>query len=338
MALMTISFGLSCSNADLEELQIDEDSFDSLVGKPLSIEVFGVPRISMVDSLIVSINQNGRRIFSVIDPQQEKVILEYGILDDYPEEFRFPVFTSEQYPKTPNFLPIHDVDKNEYFEFYLSSDGFELMNKQNLSDIGDFYPNQLGFKSDSLTVFSPEFGSLLIFFDHINGKSTMVDYFPKPAFDIRDQNKWMSYQAAMAVNFDKNLVAYNPLLFGELDFYDLKGNLVYRSIYDISNHLSPEFSHENLTNTNLKRFGIDMQVTSESIFVLVEGNTFQDIRMKNGIKNSKILEFDWQGRFKKGYLLDRPILSIAYDSENQVMYGISLVREEEVIIKYRLKT
>lgn len=330
-------FIFGCSSSDLDELKLDSNTFISLNGRPLNLEIMGVPRITMLNDYIICINENGENIFSIIDPIKEEVINEFGKLDQLPEEFSFPIFTADYVPKVNNKLFIHDLDKNEYFEYNLNGIDLELKKNEKIPFPIGYYPNFLVLKTDSLTIYFPEYGGILVFFDNKTNQFHSVDYFPIPETEIGEKNKWMAYQANLAINLEKELIAYNPLLFGELDFFDFEGNLVKRSLYDLSNHFSTEFKSDNLTKTELKRFAIDIQATSKSIYLLIEGNTFEMIRNKKSIQNSTILEFDWEGNFKNGFLLDRPILSIAFNEKENKIFGVSLVKENEVIIEYSLK-
>lgn len=122
-----------------------------------------------------------------------------------------------------------------------------------------------------------------------------------------------------------------------MNIYNFEGLLLKRSPYDISNHTSNEMSLENLTKSNLKRFALDLDVSNLSIYILIDGNTFSNIRNKGIIPNSKILEFDWEGNFKNGYQLDRPIFSFAFDGKFEKFYGVSIEDENEILLEYDIK-
>ena len=336
LCFLAAAFLVGCNPPDLEDNNLDESSFIKITGTPLKIEILGVPRITMVDNLILSINQSGKKVFSLIDPNEQKIVNEYGELNQFPEEYSFPIFPGEIIPKKPSHFTVHDLDKNEYFEYKLEGNEFELLSKERINFNGEYFPNFVGIKSDSLTIYSPEHGGLLVIYKNTPENANVIDYFPIPNSEIKDIHKWMAYQASIAINLEKKLIAINSLLFGELDIFNFEGELINRVIYDTDNHLSDDFKAENITATDLKRYAIDIQASEKSIFILIEGNSYNDIRDKKQIQNSKILEYDWEGNFINGYLLDRPILSIAYDDKNSRIFGTSLIKEEEVIIEFKL--
>lgn len=336
--LIVISY-LLCTSCDSHEdvVQIDMDSFQKLEGRALDLEILGIPRIKMVDSLIISINQKGDRLFSIIDPNRDSIIKEFGELDLIPEQFSFPIFPADVVPKKSGMFSIHDLDRNTFYDYNLFYDSVELTLLEKISFPEGYFPNYIGFRSDSLNIYSPEYGGMLVLFGKSSIDNKVVDYFPVPNVEIQEDQKWISYQVSMAVNLEKELIAINPLLFGELDIYNFDGTLQTRSIYDISNHVSKDLASQNLTNTSLKRYAIEMEVTSNSIYILLDGNTFLNIRERGPYPNSRILEYDWEGNFKNGYILDRPILSFTFDERSNSFYGVSLVKEEEVLINYKIK-
>lgn len=332
--ILLILICLQGCSSDLDVLSIDDKGFKSLTGKKVEIEILGIPRIQMVNDKLLFINHKDNKLFTVFDLEKKIKLIEYGKLDEFPEQYSFPIFESKDVIESDEGFSIHDPNKNMVVKYRIKGDSLKIEEIEKLPNISNLYPKSIVFQNDSLLIFMPENGGLFVIYDKILDKTKISNYAPVPAFNIEESQKWIAYQSKFGVNSNKGLIAVNSLLFGELNIYNFEGLLLKRSPYDISNHTSNEMSLENLTKSNLKRFALDLDVSDSSIYILIEGNTFSNIRNKRIIPNSKILEFDWNGNFKGGFLLDRPIISIAFDKKHKKIYGVSIEDENEILLEY----
>lgn len=71
------------------------------------------------------------------------------------------------------------------------------------------------------------------------------------------------------------------------------------------------------------RFGfIDIAVTPERVYALYSGKTYARNR-QGAFKSNRLLEYDWEGNLIQSYEFDVALTGIAYDQEEELLYGIT---------------
>ncbi|TFV93599.1 hypothetical protein E4S40_15260 [Algoriphagus kandeliae] len=81
------------------------------------------------------------------------------------------------------------------------------------------------------------------------------------------------------------------------------------------------------TNSTLRY--LDVYPGKKSFFALFSGKSFRELSNPDNL--NRIFEFDYKGNILNHYQLDFPILGIAVDEENKVIYGVTVDREPNLV-------
>lgn len=195
-----------CSKG-LDVLSIDEKGFKSLSGKKVDIEILGIPIIQMISDKLLFINHKDHKLFTIFDPEKKIKLIEYGELDEFPEQYSFPIFISKDVVNSHEGFSIHDPNKNMVVRYKFKGDSLKIEEIEKLPNVSNYYPKSIVFQNDSLLVFMPENGGPFVIYDKIRDKTKISNYVPVPAFNIEESQKWIAYQSKVGVNSNKGLIA-----------------------------------------------------------------------------------------------------------------------------------
>lgn len=113
-----------------------------------------------------------------------------------------------------------------------------------------------------------------------------------------------------------------------LSFYDFNGEL--KCSVKIQSKFPP--SEIQINDPNTIKYFIDLYGTDQSVYCLYSGSNNLDVP-------ARIIQFDWNGRHIRTYLLDRPVYSFAVNEAKHLLVAISNNKsnKQQEIVKYILK-
>lgn len=125
---------------------------------------------------------------------------------------------------------------------------------------------------------------------------------------------------------EKAVAAYRFIDF--LSFYNFNGNLDC-SVKIRSKIPSAEIQ---INEPNTVKYFIDLYGTDQSVYCLYSGSNNLDVP-------ARIIQFDWNGKHIRTYLLDRPVYSFAVNETKHLLVAISNNKgnKQQEIVKYILK-
>jgi hypothetical protein len=163
-----------------------------------------------------------------------------------------------------------------------------------------------------------------------------VPYIPETKFPIKKRILPLVYRSATFVNRKLGLIASAPILLGELDLFDLNGNLLSSSIFEKRENLFKDLSNLDEKNRDVKYHIVQLHANENYIYALNYDNYQNDFVKTKKFRNQSILVFDWKGNPVKKYILDKGffIKSFAIDWNNNKIYGYCPDKNENSIIVY----
>lgn len=140
-----------------------------------------------------------------------------------------------------------------------------------------------------------------------------------------------AFLSNLCVNEKQKAVVCGFLYFNQIQFFDLKGNVV-RSVRIGEEDIMPvNNSESSLDYENSVKCVIDICSTEEYVYCLYDGADNLD-------KNSLIFVFNWDGTHVKTYTIDKILKKIAIDKSNNKL--VALVSNEQGnrdVVSYFLK-
>ena len=167
----------------------------------------------------------------------------------------------------------------------------------------------------------------------------MIDYLPKLPFDVHDNNKYPIYtNVSSCVNADENKFVATPNLLGQYDFFDLSGNFLHSSVIHWDQDLINAAPSANLVfKSPITYYQTEIRNYNSLLYSLYTASEKKGQQLIPPM-NSKIYVLDWDGKPIKEYILDSPVYSFAFDSNNNCFYGVKVNSDsfEISIVKYNL--
>ncbi|MFV0502982.1 MAG: BF3164 family lipoprotein [Lachnospirales bacterium] len=335
ISLLTLT---SCKN---EKVSIKEfPSSQKLKGTPLTtVKPYCPHKIMVEDSLLIIINRIGDYFFQVYDTKNMNLLVEFGNKGRGPGEFNEPTFINKKKNiegKIYNLIYDTGSKRISYINFNdFVKDKTTVIKQEKLpKKMGD--PDSFVFYSDTLAITAPGDGGGGRFQLFGNEKTKTTAYIPELPFKVHEDNYYPIYVTKSSlINIEKKkFVATVPML-GQYDFFDFSGNLLYSSIIHRNENLKKTASSSMEVNKSVKLF---YQTELKNVGNLIYSIYYKYKSNEGSFSTtSRIHIFDWDGNLVKEYLLDKLILSFAYDDFNNCFYGIAPYEEEHQIIKYDLE-
>lgn len=332
LALCAISF--SCQEKLAEEKSDEFPAIIILEGKKTGIEVLGIPKVTTYKGDLVVLNKKDSLLFKVYNSDFE-FITGYGQMSEFPLELKFPMFSSPVISEDNDYLPIFDLENLNSIKLWPNLTGEIGDWKYEKTKLKNFqsYPTTLIFLSDSAIAYIPEMGGSLAINYQGSKPGVIKPYHFKEFSKIRTTNLRWVFQSEAAVHVPKEVMVIAPLMTGELEYYDLQGELIKAVAYDTTNLQGNMFAEENFLNTNLIITALDLSVTDKFIYLLSSNNKTNE--HKTGIKtnNSSVYKFDWDGKILQRYDLGVDASSFGVDEARSRFY-VTVVENDEDPIWY----
>ncbi|MTI87435.1 MAG: hypothetical protein FH748_05640 [Balneolaceae bacterium] len=235
-------------------------------------------------------------------------------------------------------LKIHDFKQSKVttVNVHDAVNGETIFPQRRLPNVGSYLVH-LHHINDNFFIATPHSGGNLLIYDFNTATFTTVPYLPKLTFDVPKHSLYHIYRPAVYFNKNANTIAAAPYCLGELDFFDMEGNLTQASIFEPRDRYQDELENGNFSkDSNLKYYIVELEVAEGLIYGLNHNRAIKDY--ENEIVDNKLQVFNWKGQAVKEYPLDDfYIFSFAIDEVHNRIYGYAPDEEEHNIVIYNLK-
>ena len=323
---------------DVKEVDFKNKSEILLEGKKVDIEVLGAGNMILYDTLL---------FFSTDNPEGQLEIYSTNTLDylgsfckagGARNEMLQAFFASEQVVErdghqyllmidAPNILKEFDITESLKSGLTVLSDSKECLSMRDGEFVllGNDYDNRLEFLRDwnydgtnvnelptKYTVYN-------------NGKGKEIKLFNR-LMNIETPNKTNAYAGSLMKRHNKIFVIQSFIRMDYLLFMDFDSD----NIFAVHQKGSISFNDTYLGSkaTNPLHFTDGAQSSDYVMYLYWQGKYTQKIT--EGRWFPELLVFDWQGNFVSGYRMDRCIITIEYDEQHSLLYG--LTEDEEVFV------
>lgn len=329
-------FLLNCENKYINKFPEVHQS----IGKPIeNITMFSKGNVGLcvVDTFLV-IQKGEEKFIQIYSTNSHELLIEFGLEGRGPGEFMGPSlkkFTGYDKENESPIVYVFDFKR----QMLNSINILKIVNgigspKQESLPFSNFVPFLYYKQKDYYLASTTGQGRFLIY-DAKNSNKNIIPYLPNLDFTIHEQSMKTVYRSAVSVDLEKGLIAAAPLFLGELNFFDLKGNLIRSSIFEPRDKFKEELKAGESSFENIKYYIEDLDVKNELIYALNYNTSVNKFSKKTGSFNVKVQVFDWKGQpIKEYHMGDRLITSFAIDSNHKKIYAYSPTEREHTIIKY----
>lgn len=302
-------------------LQGDSVVFDEMLMQPT--------RVAVVDSFLITKNQNAERFFYVYNVDTRRKVGERIPFGIGPDEMIDPVWM---------LMPDGDLgvlDRNQRrMDIY---PGHELLVSDSVKPVRHFSFNELllnamvlpgrGFVSSTLESEEHRFA----LFDFNGERTVYFGEYPKAYQDGTTYEKYMEFTATMAAKPDGSCWVVAHQLTDMLEIYDDSLKLVKRiqgpdgffpQMEEVNGHI-----RHNRKERNAYFFPF---ATDKYIYVLYDGRVY-DLESPTRYLRDKLFVLDWNGTPVKYYQLSEPVFHFAIDVRNGTLYGLSDLPEFHIV-------
>lgn len=295
----------------------------------------------VIDSLLI-IQTRQEPFIHIYNTKNYKLLAETGSKGRGPNEFIRPELQNFiSYKDSTPLINIYDYTRrritqvNVYNAIYQKGDVFDQKPlPENIKD----YLNHFFYYDNNHLIASSENGGRFYIYNRKSKKSLRIPYLPKLDFNIKKPWLYGIYRSATVVNTKENKFASAPIGLGQLDFFNLEGKYIKSSVFESSKEdVKSELSKKEHKKINIKFQIADITAKDDFIYALNFNNRLITVNEDpSNIDNMKIQVFDWNGKAKKEYMLDkRYITSFAVDVKNHTFYGYSPNESKNNIISYK---
>lgn len=319
--------------------------YDNLNGEILPVSILGVYHISTIDSLLIFITKNPNGFVSIVNINDNTLICNICCKGRGPNEYLLP-YSFKQYKVnddgdkllylTDDLIKVNklnitqsikenvaicekiiDINITHQIPFFLQQEGLFIKQKVSYDDPRDqiYYSPKYILKRDTKErkydvypdiVISTNYPHLPLFIYEsiINIKPDLTKVIDVMA--CMDNMNIINLETGKSVGIKEN----NTLFLNDFK------------------HLS----HEELVQI-VKYCAIDVTVTDNYIMILHDGRTVYNVENKKEKFKPTLKIFNWDGDFIQGYQLSEPLRGIAYNENNQCLYGFDM---EDNIYRYNL--
>lgn len=254
-----------------------------------------------------------------------------------PYEFLAPSLIKSGTNKAKNskkLISIHDYKRNKISRIdinrILENDkDFEL----NSIPKTDSYLSFVHYIGDNYLIGTPSQKGILTIINSVTNQSLTVPYLPELDFDIPENSLSTVFRPAVLINKEETEIAVAPLYLGELNYFDLKGNLLNTIIFEARDKYKNELIKGVGVFSEIKEQITELKAVNNKIFALNSNTAVKNFR--SGKRENKIQVFDWEGNALKEYKLDqRHISSIGIDTKHKRIYGFDRSAKTKNIVYY----
>lgn len=231
--LATVIVSFSCQEKVYDEKSKEFPSAIALNGKKTGIQVLGIPKVSTFKGNLIVLNRKDSLLFRAYDSDFE-FLNGFGQLEEFPLELKFPMFSSQVISEEEDYVPIFDLENLNGIKLWPNLNKVAVPWKHEKTKLRNLesYPTTLIYTSDSTSVYIPEVGGSLAINYQDSKRGVIKPYHFKEFSKIKPSNLRWVFQSVAAVNVPKELIVIAPIMTGELEYYDLQGELVRAVPYD----------------------------------------------------------------------------------------------------------
>lgn len=297
-------------------------------------------RLTVVDTFLI-IQKREESIVQVFSTKTHNKLLEFGKAGRGPNEFIRPSLMKQTSVSSKNYSPIikiYDFQRKKLMEVNLLSaiSGEEIPPLMTVP--GDNFLPYLHFINDEFYLASPDSREFrFVLRDLKKGSEIRIPFIPELPFDVPKSAIGVIFSAnATVVNLEKEMFVTAPMLLGELNFFNLKGQLIKSVVFQDREKFKDELSQGtgavNKTKYQIAQFDSD----EDHLYALNYNSSISDFN--KGVAEPQIQVFDWNGNPKKVFSLGAEMItSFALDKENKRIYTYSPSNEKSPIAYFNLK-
>ncbi|MCY4778299.1 BF3164 family lipoprotein [Sphingobacterium sp. UT-1RO-CII-1] len=318
--LILILFG-ACNKSQELTIQYHEDNTatESLTGKevPISIELLMPNKVVVIDSHLIIYDPSGEDMFHVFKLPKIEFSYSFGSKGQGPDEFaNIDPFSIKELDGKLTFL-----DNNKIVKIELKSDK-ALISKIHPIVMGKNPINRINLLNDSIYIADMLEGQ----YEHhkvnlYTGKElTKFGRYPKeePSI-INDIDRYQSYKKANTRNSNKLGVFY--LYHDRMKIYHNE-TLIVESKTDKNNQ---QVNHNNPTI-----YRVEPMSTDSFIYTLYIGKKKNEINFTTFTPQLEV--WNWDGKLKSKYLLDKPIISFFISEKFKKIYATTIEHTDKIYV------
>jgi len=316
----------------------------SLEGAPVeSIKIYsgGNVNLAVIDTFLV-IQKSEEPFIHIYNTNTHQKLVEFGKKGRGPDEFLGPSLMKQiSYDSSNNspLIKIFDYKRQEIntINIFHAIENKVIKTQEALDSNGNFLL-YFFYKDEDFYVATPENKGRFVIYNYNTSEINITPYLPETDFDIPKLDLSAVYRSTSFVNIDKELIASASYFFGQLDFFDLKGNHIRSTTFEPSNKFENELKAGSDSWKNIQLGIDDLDAKGEYIFGLNFNNSISTYLTPKRTNNPKIQVFNWEGLAIKEYTLDnRLITAFAIDTNHDRIYAYSPNEEDHNIVIYKMK-
>lgn len=335
LSICVVLFG--CSN----DTRVTFSTVENLTGEKVKeIRFFskGNVYIAVADTFLV-MQRNEEPNVRIYSTNTHKLLSEFGKVGHGPGEF--------QRPSLKKFTGIDPNTGSPIFYFF--DFRRQMLSYFNVHDVvngkidimqerlpGQTFITFLHYMNDSVYVGTP--ASLHRFYinNFKSSRDTLIPFIPEPDFRIPANTLSAVYRTAAVVNEDRGILATAPLFFGEINFFDLKGNYVRSTIWQNRDLYQEELKSGLRSFNTIKYHIVDMDSKGDLIFGLNRNNSVREFDKDELENDMKVQVFTWDGKPVKEYVLEGNyrFTNFAVDSLHQRIYAYSPDQPDHTMVMF----
>jgi len=335
ICLIYIFYG--CEKSDIVKFDVSE----KLEEIPLpEIELLGRSvRLTAIDTFLV-VQKDNESFIQIYSTNTHSLLAEFGVKGRGPEEFIRPSLMKQTSYAEQNGSP----------EVYVYDFQRKTISKINIFNAlrGNYYEYQKSITSnthlpalyyidDDIYVAEPDSKNRFVISGSSKDQDILIPYLPELEISIPPSDIGIVYASnATAVNKERNMLVSAPSFLGELDFFDLEGNLIRVSLLESRDKFKDELIQGYSAFNQIKYNILSLDTKGEMIYCLNLDTSVEDY--SNGKYYPKLQVFSWDGKAVKEYILgNRPITDVAVDTVKNRIYAFNKKDELTPLSYYQMK-
>jgi len=305
----------------------DIHDFKSVSGEVFLPDLFlGVPYgLLIADHKLFVLDRYDGKECTVIDLNSNSQISRVFPIGDGPEEVHPPLFLSYDYPK--NQLELYERSGSRLSHASINPPDSGLISIHDRTSFKGFF-SRVFMLNPNVYVGSGVFdnGPLCLFNQEGIHLREFGEYPMKEKVQIK-RSMLLSAQGELMINPNRDRVVLAGLYSDQLLFYKINDTIPvkvkeYFSFEAELNVFENENSDHIEQNEKTFIYYLNAYPTESQVYLLYWGAKHKDAKEMK-LSECYLLSFDWNGIFKKGYIIPSLLVNIAIDEQNNVLYGIT---------------
>lgn len=295
--------------------------------------------MNVVDTFLVIVKSDTPFV-NIYSTNSHDLLLAFGDEGRGPKEFMDPsVLKMEENLATATVF-LHDYKRNTLAPININKvlrDEYDFQLVKLPTQIDQFI-TFLHYYDQDYMIATPVTGGNLVIYKSSTDQFITVPYLPKIEFNIPSNSLSLSeiYRPAVLFNKERKKIAAAPILLGEIDFFDLNGELISASIFEPRSSIKSEVAKVSSGHWSIKQQILELDNYRDLIIAL--NNNIPIRELGTGKSYCKLQIFDWDGNPIKEFLLDTEarITSFAVDEMNNRIYAYTPFKNEHNLLMYNL--